>query len=62
MLGPDTLAFAPEIPKDLAAEAGGDEDDTSVPTVAGKKPVSKWRGESMYPKLLQGNCSTYFRH
>jgi len=56
MLGSDTLAFASEIPEgfkdgDLAQ---GERDSQPRDVTVLPKSKAKWRGESMYPKLLQG--------
>lgn len=60
MIGSDTLAFAPEVPKDISLDVFAKEERALEPPSEGKKPVSKWRGESMYPKLLQGRGYTRF--
>jgi hypothetical protein len=56
MLGSDTLAFASEIPEGIKDGVLPIEEQVSKPqdpTVPAKSK-GKWRGESMYPKLLQG--------
>ena len=63
MLGSDTLAFASEIPEGIKAgvlpieEQVSENQDVTVPA----KSKGKWRGESMYPKLLQGNIPSNLR-
>lgn len=56
MLGSDTLAFASEIPEELKDDdlAQGERDSQPRDVTALPKSKGKWRGESMYPKLLQG--------
>ncbi|KAF8310540.1 hypothetical protein DL93DRAFT_1584990 [Clavulina sp. PMI_390] len=64
MLGTDTLAFAPEVPKDVTIDVFEKEErELSVVTVEDvAKPVGKWRGQSMYPKLLQELIATVLEY
>ena len=58
MLGSDTLAFDSEIPEGLndddLAKGEWDSQPREVTVLPKPKPKGKWSGESMYPKLLQG--------
>jgi hypothetical protein len=55
-MGSDTLAFASEIPEGLNDDdlAKGERDSQPRDVTVLPKSKGKWRGESMYPKLLQG--------
>lgn len=56
MLGPDELAFTPVVPDEPTVKELFPKEETPELTVAGKR-VNKWKGQSMYPVLLEGTQS-----